>query len=66
MYMQHTSELTPGEHSSSDKINRLGITKAGNKHVRTLLIEASQGICKGRTGVKSKDLIARQGVRKIS
>lgn len=52
--------LTPGEHSSSDDINRTGITKAGNSHLRKLLIEASQGICKGVVGQKSKILQARQ------
>jgi transposase len=52
--------LVPGEDSSSDNINRLSITKAGNSHVRKLLIEASKGICKGVVGHKSKDLKARQ------
>lgn len=52
--------LAPGEHSSSDDINRLGITKAGNSHLRLLLIEAAGGICKGAVGHKSKDLRARQ------
>ena len=52
--------LAPGEHSSSDDINRLGITKAGNSHLRRLLIEASGGICKGVIGQKSKALKARQ------
>ena len=52
--------LTPGEASSSTNINRLSITKAGNKHIRTILVEAAQGICKGRTGFKSKNLAARQ------
>ena len=52
--------LVPGEDSSSDHINRLSITKAGNSHVRKLLIEASKGICKGAVGHKSKDLKARQ------
>ncbi len=41
--------LAPGEKSSSD-INRLGITKAGNRHLRQLLIEAAGGICKGAVG----------------
>ena len=36
--------LAPGENSSSDSIHRLGITKAGNSHLRQLLIEASGGI----------------------
>ena len=48
--------LAPGEHSSSDKINRLGITKAGNSNLRRLLVEAAWGICKGNIGYKSKDL----------
>ena len=52
--------LVPGEHSSADKINRLCITKAGNSHLRTLLIEAAKGICKGQIGRKSKALRARQ------
>ena len=52
--------LAPGEHSSSDHIGRLGITKAGNTHLRTLLIEAAGGICKGAVGHKSKELRARQ------
>ncbi len=41
-------------------MNRLGITKAGNSHLRLLLVEASGGICKGAVGHKSKDLRARQ------
>ena len=39
--------LAPGEHSSSTNVNRLGISKAGNTHLRCLLIEAAKGICKG-------------------
>ncbi len=42
--------LVPGEHSSSDSVNRLGITKAGNSHLRLLLVEAAGGICKGAVG----------------
>ena len=52
--------LAPGEHSSSNDIGRLGITKAGNQHLRTLLIEATCGICRGAVGHKSKELRARQ------
>ena len=52
--------LTPGESSSSDCIHRLGITKAGNSHLRTLLVEAASGICKGAIGHKSRELRARQ------
>ena len=52
--------LAPGENSSGEHINRIGITKAGNSHLRLLLIEAAGGICKGMIGHKSKDLRARQ------
>jgi len=52
--------LVPGEHSSCDDINRLGITKAGNSHLRLLLVEAAGGICKGQIGHKSKNLRMRQ------
>ena len=52
--------LAPGEHSSSNSVNRLGITKAGNTHLRCLLIEAAKGICKGAIGHKSKELRSRQ------
>lgn len=52
--------LTPGEHSSATSINRLGITKAGNSHLRLLLVEAAGGICKGVVGHKSKALKQRQ------
>ncbi len=52
--------LVPGEHSSSENVNRLGISKAGNTHLRCLLIEAAKSICKGAIGHKSKELRARQ------
>ena len=52
--------LVPGEHSSSDDQNRLGITKAGNRHLRLLLIEAAQSYDRGSVGIKSKALKARQ------
>ena len=52
--------MAPGENSSGDKVKRTGISKAGNNHLRRLLIEASQGICRGRVGYKSKVLRARQ------
>ena len=52
--------LAPGEHSSSKSVNRLGITKAGNTHLRRLLIEAAKGICKGAVGHKSRELRSRQ------
>lgn len=52
--------LTPGEDSSGNERNRLSITKAGNTHVRRLLIEASQSFGKGQIGHKSKALKERQ------
>lgn len=52
--------LIPGESSSGQKINRLGITKMGNSIVRTLLIEASQVIIRGQPGYKSKRIKERQ------
>lgn len=52
--------LTPGEHTSADNQNRLGITKAGNRHVRSLLVEAAQSYTRGQIGFKSKALRARQ------
>ena len=58
--------LTPSENSSSDKINRGGITKAGNSHLRRLLTESAQGYSKGRPGYKSKALKARQAGNKAA
>lgn len=52
--------LAPGENSSGEQVNRTGISKAGNSHLRLLLIEAAKGICKGAVGHKSKDLRSRQ------
>lgn len=52
--------LAPGEHSSGSKTNRTGISKMGNAHLRTLLIESARGICKGAVGYKSKALRKRQ------
>lgn len=52
--------LVPGEDSSGDSQKRLGITKAGNTHVRRLLVEAAQCYGRGQVGHKSKALKARQ------
>ena len=52
--------LVPGEDSSGDDQTRLGITKAGNSHLRMLLTEAAQCYSKGQIGYKSKALKARQ------
>ena len=37
-----------------------GISKAGNSHLRCILIEAAQSICRGKIGYKSKELRSRQ------
>ena len=52
--------LVPGENSSGKSIQRTGITKAGNSHIRRLLIEAAQCHSRGAIGAKSKRLLARQ------
>lgn len=60
---QHFSSylgLTPGEHSSGNSQHTLGITKAGNSHLRSLLIEAAQCYNRGAVGQKSAALKARQ------
>ena len=52
--------LVPGENTSSGDRNLLGITKAGNRHVRLLLTEAAQSYARGQIGYKSKDLKSKQ------
>lgn len=52
--------LVPSEDSSGQTKRRGGITKAGNSHVRRLLVEASQSYTRGKVGFKSKELSARQ------
>ena len=52
--------LVPGEHSSAESSAHMGITKAGNGHLRKALIESADSICKGKIGHKSKDLRRRQ------
>ena len=52
--------LTPGEHSSGNSQHSLGITKAGNSHLRSLLVEAAQCYSRGAIGQKSATLKARQ------
>lgn len=52
--------LVPGEDSSGGKHSRGGITKAGNSHVRKLLVEAAQCYTRGMIGHKSVDLKKRQ------
>ena len=52
--------LVPGEKSSGPHTNRCPITKAGNKHLRTLLTECAQAIGRSRPRYKSKELKSRQ------
>lgn len=52
--------LAPGENSSGEAQTRLGITKAGNKQVRTLLVEAAQCFNRGSANKKSRNLHERQ------
>ncbi len=52
--------LVPGEDSSGARQRNTGITKAGNSHVRRLLVESAQGYTRGMIGYKSKDLKRRQ------
>jgi len=52
--------LVPGEDSSGTSVQRTGITKAGNSHIRKLLVEAAQCYSRGAIGTKSKALKQRQ------
>ena len=52
--------LVPGEDSSGEDQTKLGITKAGNRHLRMLLVEAAQGYSRGQIGYKSKEWKTRQ------
>ena len=52
--------LVPSEDSSGGKQKRGGITKAGNSHLRRLLVEAAQSYARGSIGHKSLDLKRRQ------
>ena len=45
--------------SSGGGRNRLAITKAGNSHLRRLLVESSQSYSRGTIGFKSKELKKR-------
>jgi len=52
--------LVPGESSSGDKQVYTGITKAGNAHLRRLLVEAAQTYNRGAVGKKSTTLKYKQ------
>ena len=52
--------LVPSENSSGDSTNRYSITKAGNSHLRRLMVEAAQSYSRGNVGHKSLALKERQ------
>ncbi len=52
--------LVPSENSSGQSQLRGHITKAGNAHVRRILVEAAQSYCRGAVGYKSVLLKRRQ------
>lgn len=52
--------LVPGECSSGNRQCRTNITKAGNSHLRRLLVEAAQHYSRGAIGKKSKIIKAKQ------
>ncbi|MBQ6334692.1 MAG: IS110 family transposase [Erysipelotrichaceae bacterium] len=54
--------LIPGDDSSGDDDSKLGITKAGNRHLRRLLIESAQCYTRGQIGHISVDLRQRQAL----
>ena len=53
-------DLVPGEDTSGGDQNRLGVTKAGNRHSRMLLVEAAQSFYRGQVGYKSATLKQHQ------
>lgn len=52
--------LVPSEDSSGDTQNRFAITKAGNSHLRRLLVESAHSYTRGSVGYKSKTVKKRQ------
>lgn len=52
--------LVPSEDSSADNVNRYSITKAGNSHLRRVMVEAAQSYTRGNIGHKSIALKQRQ------
>ncbi len=66
--------LTPSEHSSGESVRQGGITKAGNKHLRRVLVESawhylgcsphSKDLAKGRSGPRGEKAPRGQGREK--
>ena len=67
--------LTPSEHSSGESVRRGGITKAGNKHLRRVLVESawhylnatahSKNLVKGQIPDPAARRHAAKGVRRL-
>ena len=67
--------LVPSEHSSGEKVARGGITKAGNKHLRRVMVEAawhylaasphSKGLAPGQAPDPAARRHASKGVRRL-
>ena len=67
--------LTPSEHSSGEKVARGGITKAGNKHLRRVLVEAAwhyisasphpKDLAKGQVPDPAARRHAAKGIRRL-
>ena len=68
--------LTPSEHSSGEKVARGGITKAGNKHLRRVLVESawhylsasphSKDLARGQSPDPRARRHAAKGVRRLA
>ena len=64
--------IVPKQHSSGDKLIYLGISKRGNRYLRTLLIHGARSVLKNCTGKSDKlsawlqALIARRGFNKAA
>ena len=67
--------LTPSEHSSGESVRQGGITKAGNKHLRRVLVESawhylgcsphSKDLAKGQVPDPAARRHAAKGVRRL-
>jgi transposase len=64
--------VVPKQHSSADKLHYLGISKRGNRYIRTLLIHGARAVLKNCTKKTDKlslwlqGLVARRGFNKAA
>jgi transposase len=64
--------VVPKQHSSADKLHYLGISKRGNRYIRTLLIHGARAVLKNCTNKTDKlsvwlqALVARRGFNKAA